>query len=209
MGGLAIFGGSGHGKVVAEAAIEAGWKSVEFFDDGWPLKSKNGSWDILGNMDVLLSRLNDFDGVIVAIGDCNIRWEKHQILKSKKACLISIVHPCAHVSGSAIVGAGSIVVAGAIVNADATIGEACIINTNATIDHDCNINHAVHIGPGANLSGNIAVGSWSWVGTGASIKHGIIIGANVIIGVGSAVVSNIADNQVVMGNPAKPRFNNA
>jgi len=33
---LAILGASGHGKVVADAAEQAGWQSVVFFDDAWP-----------------------------------------------------------------------------------------------------------------------------------------------------------------------------
>ena len=33
MRSLAILGRGGHGKVVAEAALLSGWKSISFFDD--------------------------------------------------------------------------------------------------------------------------------------------------------------------------------
>jgi hypothetical protein len=41
---LAILGASGHGKVVADTALSAGWAEVVFFDDGWPGLQANGHW---------------------------------------------------------------------------------------------------------------------------------------------------------------------
>ena len=38
---LAILGASGHGKVVADAALSTGlWQEVVFYDDAWPAKKK-------------------------------------------------------------------------------------------------------------------------------------------------------------------------
>ncbi|MDN5843803.1 MAG: hypothetical protein L0H54_10205, partial [Alcaligenaceae bacterium] len=46
---LAILGASGHGKVVAEAALAAGWDTVDFYDDAWPAKRRIGKWVISGD----------------------------------------------------------------------------------------------------------------------------------------------------------------
>ncbi len=200
---LALLGASGHGKVVADAALAVGWQVVVFFDDAWPGVSGNGHWPVLGGTAALLERLNEFDGVLVTIGNCAVRWQKQQALQAAGARLVTVVHPHACVSPFARLGAGTVVMGGAVVNVDAVVGEACIINTGATVDHDCTLAHAVHISPGAHLSGNVTVGACSWVGVGATVRQGIRIGAGVIVGAGTVVVQPVPDGLTVIGNPAR------
>ena len=201
---LALLGASGHGKVVADAALAAGWQSVVFFDDAWPGLSVNGHWPVAGDTAALLARLQEFDGVLVAIGHGATRWQKQQALQVAGARLVSVLHPHACVSRLATLGVGSVVMAGAVVNLDAVLGEACIINTGATVDHDCRLGHAVHASPGAHLSGNVTVGDCSCVGVGAIVRQGIRIGADVMVGAGAVVVKSVANGQTVVGNPARP-----
>jgi len=203
MNRLALLGASGHGKVVADAALAAGWQAVVFFDDAWPGVLVNGHWPVVGNTAALLGRLNEFDGVLVAIGNCAVRWQKQQPLQAAGARLATVVHPHACVSSFARLGAGTVVMGGAVVNVDVVVGEAGIINTGATVDHDCKLAHAVHISPGAHLSGNVTVGACSWMGVGAAVRQGIHIGAGVTVGAGTVVVNHVADGLTVIGNPAR------
>jgi sugar O-acyltransferase (sialic acid O-acetyltransferase NeuD family) len=200
---LALLGARGHGKVVADAALSSGWDSVEFFDDAWPQHSRNGLWPVTGGSAALMARLQEFQGVLVSIGDCAVRLEKHQSLLAAYAPLVTVVHPAATVSYHATLGVGSVVMAGAVVNIDAVVGQASIINTGATVDHDCLLGDAVHIGPGAHLSGNVQVGRCSWVGVGAVVRQGMTIGERVMVGAGAVVVQPVPDAQAVVGNPAR------
>jgi sugar O-acyltransferase (sialic acid O-acetyltransferase NeuD family) len=200
---LALLGASGHGKVVADAAMTSGWDAVEFFDDAWPGHRRNGPWFVIGDTRALVSRLSEFQGVVVAIGDCSVRWSRHQELLSVGAPLVTVVHPTATVSRYAELGVGCVVMAGAVVNVDACVGQAGIINTGATVDHDCQLADAVHICPGTHLSGNVSVGSCTMVGVGAAIAQGIRIGSHVVIGAGAVVIRSVGDSCVVAGNPGR------
>jgi sugar O-acyltransferase (sialic acid O-acetyltransferase NeuD family) len=204
MRNLALFGASGHGKVVADAALACGWENVFFFDDAWPGVSANGRWQVVGDMAALLARIDEFDGVVVAIGNCEVRWLKQQALQMAGAKMTTVVHPRACVSPFAALGSGTVVMAGAVVNVDAVVGEACIINTGATIDHDCALANGVHVSPGANLSGNVIVGACSWVGVGAVVRQGVRLGDAVMVGAGAVVVKNVSACTKVVGCPAAP-----
>ena len=61
---LAIFGASGHGKVIAEIAELCGWTEVIFFDDDTN-KNKLEKWLVSGNMNTLISKAINFDGCLV------------------------------------------------------------------------------------------------------------------------------------------------
>lgn len=200
---LAILGASGHGKVVAEAALSSGWDSVEFYDDAWPGKHRIGKWVISGDMAALLDALGRFDGVVVAIGANAIRLDKLALIQEAGGRLTTIVHPAATISVSALLGVGTVVMAGAVVNADAVVGVGSILNTLCSVDHDCVLGDGVHISPGAHLAGGVTVGDLSWVGIGGVVKQGIAIGDSVMIGAGASVVNDIPSDLVAMGVPAK------
>ncbi|WP_321372003.1 acetyltransferase [uncultured Desulfuromusa sp.] len=200
---LAILGASGHGKVVADIAECCGWQSIEFYDDAWPKTKKNGAWEVVGNTEALISQLKNYDGVVVAIGNNEIRNSKLMELKDLDAPLVALVHPSATLSRYVALGSGSVVMAGVVVNAGTTIGAGAILNTCSSVDHDCRLGDSVHVSPGARLAGGVCLGDRSWVGIGASIRHGITIGSNVMVGAGAAVVNNLPNDVTALGVPAK------
>jgi sugar O-acyltransferase (sialic acid O-acetyltransferase NeuD family) len=200
---LAILGASGHGKVVADTAECCGWQTIEFFDEAWPDLEHNGVWPVVGNMATLIEQLSGFEGVLVAIGDNRIRHAKLVELGATGARLATLIHPSASVSRYAAIGEGTVVFAGAVVNAYAYISRGVILNTGCSVDHDCVLGEAVHISPGARLAGGVQVGSQSWIGIGASVRQLICIGQRTTVGAGSAVVSDIPDDVIVAGVPAK------
>jgi sugar O-acyltransferase (sialic acid O-acetyltransferase NeuD family) len=201
---LAILGASGHGKVVADAALAAGWQEVTFFDDAWPDVGSVGQWAVAGTMSHLVACASRYDGVVVAIGDNATRVTRHRQLVSSGATPAAIVHPAATVSRFAELGPGSVVIAGAVLNAYAKVGAACIVNTSASIDHDCELADGVHVSPGAHLGGGVRVGESTWIGIGAAVRHGVSIGSGVIVGAGAVVVEDVISGVTVVGVPAKP-----
>ncbi|CAM3180458.1 sugar O-acyltransferase, sialic acid O-acetyltransferase NeuD family [Pseudomonas gessardii] len=203
MKNLAILGGSGHGKVVADAAQVCGWERIDFFDDAWPARQQNGHWQIMGGSAELLARLDTYDGVFIAIGNNNIRHKKLVELEAVGAKIVSIIHPNAVVSQFASIDIGTVVLAGVVVNVDTVIGRGVILNTCCSVDHDCVLHDGVHICPGARLAGGIEVGELSWLGIGSSVRQSLRIGSGVVVGAGAVVVADIADNLTVAGVPAR------
>lgn len=200
----AILGASGHGKVIADALLKKQvGVDISFFDDAFPKKEMQ-HWPVVGNCKDLVIRANEFEGIVVAIGNNSIRYHKQSELEQNGARIISIIHPSAIVSDFAQIGKGVVVLAGAVINAGAIIGDACIINSNSVVEHDCDLKAAVHISPGANIAGGVSIGIRSWIGIGSSVKQMIRIGNDVIVGAGSVVIKDILDNLVVAGVPAKP-----
>ncbi|PSS47908.1 acetyltransferase [Pseudomonas sp. BBP2017] len=205
---LAILGASGHGKVVADLAELNGWGLIEFYDDAWPSVQFNNHWPVVGTFAHLQERTGEYEGILVAIGNNAVRHAKLVSLGALGAIIPTLVHPAACVSRYASIAPGTVVFAGAVVNAGAVVGSGCILNTSCSVDHDCTLSEAVHVSPGAHLAGGVAVGPLSWVGIGACVKQEIRIGAKVQVGAGAVVVCPIADNQVVIGIPAKPKAGN-
>ncbi|MFT6155861.1 MAG: sugar O-acyltransferase (sialic acid O-acetyltransferase NeuD family) [Neolewinella sp.] len=202
MARLAIVGASGHGRVVADAAECAGWGFIAFFDDAWPKLQSNGPWPVVGDMRALHSVANDYDGIVIAIGNNVIRQQKIREIESFCDKLVSVTHPAAIISPHATVGLGSVVLAGAVLNAFSSMGRGAIINTGAVVEHDVSLGECVHISPNATLAGGVMVGSLSWVGAGASLRQLVKIGSAVTVGMGSVVLNDVTSDNTVVGVPA-------
>jgi len=116
---------------------------------------------------------------------------------------VNLIHPFSSISPRAQLGRGIAVMPGAVINTGAVVHDDCIINTSASIDHDCMIEAHAHLCPGVRLAGGITVGAGSLLGTGSRVIPGIMIGANCVIGAGSTVLSDIPENSVAVGSPAR------
>lgn len=199
---LAILGTGGHSKVVVELARLNNWEQIVFFDD-FKSSNTNCDFDIYGNTKTLIESINDFDGIIIAIGNNEIRWKKFNEFKNLSAPFVSLVHPSATISDKAQIHSGSVIMAKAVIQVDTIINKMSIINTGSNIDHDCKIGNAVHISPGVNIAGGVKVGDLSWIGIGSSIIENIQIGRYSFVASGSTVVKNVENNSSVRGIPAK------
>lgn len=208
---LLVWGGGGHGKVVADAARAAGWRVAGFVDRDPALVGRvvepGGARVVLDEaaLRALLAagRLcEQAEAVAVAVGDNRTRLSL--LAEVGDAAAPAIVHPAAILSPHVSLGAGSVVFARVAVNPDARAGAGVILNTGCVVEHDCELGDGVHVSPGAVLAGAVRVDARAWVGAGATVIQEIHIGADAIVGAGAVVVRDVPAGAVVVGNPARP-----
>lgn len=201
---IVLIGYSGHGLVVADAALEAGLSLSGYTE--LTKKSKNPfNLSYLGSEEELLNddKLEVKYKYILGIGNNEIREKIAALIISKGRELVSIIHPTAIISKTASLGKGIFVSANVSINALVKIGQNCIINTGSILEHECEILDNVHIAPGAVLAGNVKVGRNSFIGANTVVKQGVTIGNNVVIGAGTVVISDVLDNKTIVGNPVR------
>ena len=191
---IAVYGASGHGKVVADIARALGYKEIIFIDDGDnEFLSFKEFYEIYGNS---LS-------VALGVGDNKTRKKIFDNLKKKNISVKTLIHPSSIISPSAEIGEGVVVMPLVSVNADAVIKDGVILNTSCVVEHDNVIGDFTHISPNVSLAGNVKVGAFAHIGIGSCVIQGISIGDYTIIGAGSAVIKNIPVSSLAVGVPAK------
>lgn len=208
-----IWGGGGHGKVVADIVRATGGTLVGFIDRD-PAKLRKvvepgGASVVISEADLmalLASKrpLSDIEGattIALGIGDNVSRVTS--LRSASSVSIAKLVHPSAIVSDSSSLGRGTVVFPLAVINAASRVGEGVIVNSGAIIEHDCVVGDGAHIAPGSVLTGGVAVGARTTVGAGAVILPGVRVGCDALVGAGAVVTRDVPDHAKVAGIPAK------
>jgi sugar O-acyltransferase (sialic acid O-acetyltransferase NeuD family) len=197
-----LLGYSGHGYVVGEAAILSGIELIGYAELK-VLEQNPYGLAFLGDETKERFNWEVCNKYVLAVGANNIRAKiANRVLEKGGKCL-SVIHPDASLAKNVQIGEGTFVARNVAVNPLVQIGDNVILNSSCTIDHECQISANVHIAPGAVLAGNVRVGEGSFIGANSVIREGVKIGKNVVIGAGSVILTDVYDDQVVVGNPAK------
>jgi len=196
-----VFGASGHGKVVAEAAVRSGLFDVAGFldDDSAKWGGRLSGLPVTGGLEALAP------GAVVAlgVGSNEARLALLRRLDSLGIPVATILHPTAVVSSGVELGAGTYVGPGAVVHVDARVGRACILNSRSVVEHDNVLADGVHVSPNATLGGNVKIGEGSHIGLGASVLPGVTIGAWTVVGAGAVVTKPLPNGVSAAGVPAR------
>lgn len=185
---LLILGAGGHGKSVAEAALLAGvWQNIVFLDDAWPQVSEALGFPVAGKVSATAEWQGRCQGAIAAVGNNAVReqWIGH--IEGAGVELVSVIHPRSWVSPSAVIGAGTAIMAGAVVGTVSSLGKGVIVNSNATVDHDVVIGDYAHLGVGVQLAGGVKVGCRAWLQAGSSCGYNVTVEPGVMFGPGTVL----------------------
>lgn len=200
---LIIYGSGGHGRVVADAAVCAGFQVQGFLDDQKPAGSRVGPWQVLGGEAYLLAHPGA--AVVPAVGDNRARRRLCERIEAAGARLTTVVHPRAVLSPHAQLGQGCAILALAVVNSGARVQTGAIINSAAVVEHDVVVGEFAHVSPNASLAGAAALGALAHLGTSACVLPGVRVGEGCRVGAGAVVVRDAAAGSTCVGVPARPR----
>ena len=198
---LVVIGAGGHGLVVADAALTAGFEVLGFLDnDRALLGGQFLGLNVLGPIEVA----HDMDACyVVAIGDNRSRKRVVDALGLPIERYVTVIHPRATVSTYAEVLHGAMILAGAVIGPQAVVGSHSIINHGSSIDHHGVVGAFVHVGPGCHAGGSVRIGSGVFLGIGVSVVPSVTVGDWAVVGAGSVVLHDVLESTIVAGVPAR------
>ena len=121
------------------------------------------------------------------------------------------IEPGAVIREQVEIGDNAVIMMGAVINIGAVIGEGTMIDMGAILGGRATVGKHCHIGAGAVLAGVIEPASAVpvvvednvLVGANAVVIEGCRIGKNSVVAAGSVVLSDVPENVVVGGIPAR------
>lgn len=190
---------------INQAAGKPVYECLGLLDDNRELHGKEiGGLRVLGSLAEAARYPDAF--FVNGIGSPATFWRKADILRGTGVPLErfeTIVHPQAAVSSLAKLGRGVVVLPNASVCACAEVGHHVILLQGTIISHHCQIGDYGCVASGACLSGGVQVAASSYIGANASVRGSVKIGTRSLVGIGAVVLNDVADNIIVVGNPAR------
>ncbi len=205
---IGIFGTSGMAREAGDIAWALGYEPVYVARDQAELDAYSFSGQVMLECDI--DTYLDL-GYVIGIGDSSIRQRIAQRY-AERLNFVNLIHPTASFGRGQreLIESrrGIIVCAGVRFTNNIQVGDFCIFNLNSTISHDVVIDDCVYVAPGAHVTGNVHIGTRSWIGTGVAINQGNEsmkrqIGADTVIGSGAVVVKDCEPNALYIGVPAR------
>lgn len=116
---------------------------------------------------------------------------------------VTLKHPSAYVSSSAVIGSGTAITQNCVVMSEAVVGLHVKTLPLATISYGADIGDYSTIAGGAVVAAEVRIGRCGYIGANSAIRERIKIGDNVVVGMGAMVTRDIGSGCTVVGSPAR------
>ena len=186
---LYLIGGGGHCKSCIDVIeLEGKFTIKGIFDKKENIGKEVLGYPVIGSDEDIMKYVASQVYFLITVGQIkspDIRITIFENLKKHKANLATVVSPRSHISRSAQIGEGTIVLHDVLVNAGAIIGLNCILNTKSLIEHDAQIGTHCHVSTAAVVNGNCQVQDGCFIGSNSVLKEGAVVSARSIVPAGS------------------------
>ncbi|MDR2767479.1 MAG: NeuD/PglB/VioB family sugar acetyltransferase [Treponema sp.] len=198
---MLIHGAGGQGKEVLECAIDSYEKICFMANEKHDMSVLE--YPVLYEQETTENYiLENFDEVIVAIGNNSLRLNKINHYLEIGIKVATIIHPKALVSRFAKIEAGCMISENAIIGPFVTLGKGCRIAPNGIVCHECNLDDGVNLSPKATMGGACNIGEKTWLCIGSTLSDHVNIGSNCVIAAGAVVLNDMPNNALIVGMPA-------
>ena len=194
--GVAVIGAGDHARVVASVLEAAGIVIAGHYDDD------PGTWGVTLSASGVLGPIGDVPPrarAIIGIGDNQIRKRVAERLDLE---WVTAVHPFSWLHPEVRLGPGTVVCAGVLVQVGARIGDHVILNNGASVGHGARVDDFAHLTV-AHLGGGAIAGEGVLLGIGSVVLPRVVVGSWATVGAGAVVLSDVAAEAIVVGNPAR------
>lgn len=143
------------------------------------------------------------DALLLAIGIPETRRRVAQMLESRGATFLTLIHPTAIVAPTAVIGAGSILCPYSIVSDAARVGSCVLMNYHSSLGHDASAGDYAVLSPYAALGGHAHVAEDVFLGMHASVGPGRRIGARSKVSANSCALVDAPADSIIYGVPGR------
>ncbi|MEU3059182.1 acetyltransferase [Streptomyces subrutilus] len=213
---LLIVGAGGFARETAQAVRDAAaadladgraprWRLAGHLDDDPALHGREvDGVPVLGGCGLVRERPRT--RVVVCVGsprDYAVRARLVRRLDLPEHRYATVVHPAAAVSGSSVLGAGSVLLAHCVLTAAVRVGAHVAVMPQAVLTHDDVVEDFATLASGVRLGGGVRVERGAYVGAGALVREHTTVGAWSLTGMGSTVLGDVPAGEVWAGSPAR------
>lgn len=140
---------------------------------------------------------------IPAIGNTRYKLKAAELLESRGAQFINLIHPTALIAPDACLGKGIFIFMNSVVSVGSQVEDFVTVNASVLVGHDAVIGRGCNLNPHAVVTGNVKLGRGVQMGTHSSIAPNYEAGDFATVGAGSAAIGMVASGLTVLGVPAK------
>ena len=147
---------------------------------------------------------------IPAIGNTFYKLKGAELMESRGAQFVNLIHPTALIAPDARLGTGIFIFMNSVVSAGAQLQDFVTVNAFALVGHDAVIGRGCNLNPASMVMGNVKLGRGVLMAAHTSVSPQNEVGDFATVGAGSAVISPVSAGVTVLGVPARvispPRF---
>lgn len=208
---IVIFGAGGQGRETAFYIerinqIKPTYDLLGFVDENTDVHGKNlNDIPILGGIDWLETESSSQSiGCVLALGLPEVKKKVEAKIKYLNINFERIIDPSSIIDyRTSELGKDIIIGPGTIIAPNTVIKDHVLINYNSVISHESTVGKYASVYGNVSVSGNVHIHEGAFIGTGASIIQNRTIGRWSIVGAGAVVTTDIPENTVFAGVPAR------